>query len=203
MITKEKLQNGYILNDKGVLRQKFVDVAKFHGFGTDWMDGDINTLDGDICFIEPPNIVNGYHGHVSDQPKIFINQLTLEDFNESPKNDTGSVSKWKYTPIEIESIFDWKEALESGNLYHEDGDDVGKIGSEWKLINILVEDKCQVYFREEIKWQDEVLDYLRNTTGKISIFSMESWVIRDVIKDNPEDFLEAARIALRSTGELK
>lgn len=200
MITKEKLENGYILNDKGELLQKFVDAAEFHGFDTDWMDGKIGELISEYIFIDEKDTVDGGSSvHLHPLKK----ELTLEDFNEATKNDTDSVSKWKYTPIEIESIFDWKEALESGNLYHEDGDDVGKIGSEWKLINILVEDKCQVYFREEIKWQDEVLDYLRNTTDKISIFSMESWVIRDVIKDNPEDFLEAARIALRSTGELK
>jgi hypothetical protein len=38
MISKAKIQNGYIKNDFGKLRQKFVEAADFHGFGTDWMD---------------------------------------------------------------------------------------------------------------------------------------------------------------------
>lgn len=198
MITKEKLQNGYILNDKGILLQKFVDAAEFHGFDTDWMDGKIGELISEYIFIDEKDTVDGGSSvHLHPLQK----ELTLEDFNEAPEDDTGSVSKWKYTPIEIESIFDWKDALESGNLYHEDGDDVGKIGSEWKLINILVEDKCQVYLREEIKWQDEVRQYVLEEGITYSCNGAKH--IKALADYTDEQFLEMCRIALRFTGELK
>lgn len=192
MITKEKLQNGYILNDKGVLRQKFVDVAKFHGFDTDWMDGVIGQLMGEYIFIDEKDIVDGGSSRYLHP---LQKELTLEDFNESPKNDTGSVSKWKYKPIEIgEYLFGLKDKYFNGELYVLYEGEHLKVENQTQLAEGYITNT--LYTREEIKWGRDVLNYLSNK-GKCS------YPVNGLVHNSPEIFLEAARISLRSTGELK
>lgn len=107
MISKEKLLNGYIENDKGELRQLFVNSAMCHGFDVDWI-ADIKNLDNPdndlaslYCFILEDSV------DASDHTKFIIskNKLTLEDFTETPSETTKQalieVKNCTFTSLDI------------------------------------------------------------------------------------------------------
>ncbi len=106
---------------------------------------------------------------------------------------------WKDTEVDVESIFDLKEALEEGKLLW--GDFKQSVRDEHQLMTLIIDGEEQIYQRVEVKWQDEVEEYLQGCHSGQGMF--------DIVYGNgnelalaDEDFLEAARIALRGTGEL-
>ena len=198
MITKEKLLNGYIKNDQDELRQKFVEAAEFHGFDLEWMEGDIRYLTGECVFIDEQGTVEGGFSHLLPPQE----ELTLEDFTEAPKKDTGGVSKWDYDPIDMEEcLFGLKHKYTNGELYILYEGEYLKVSNQTQLAEGFITNT--LYTREEIKWQGEVTKHLNLRIYDVSAYPLGTWTVHDVINDCPEKFLEAARIALRSTGELR
>ena len=103
----------------------------------------------------------------------------------------------------MESVFDLKDHLEKGKLFY--GEAYNEISHEWKLINLLVEDKHKIYLREEVKWQDKLKDWANKTENHVlrEYNVLTDYKTIDLMYRNPENFLEMCRVALRSTGELK
>lgn len=197
MITKEKLLNGYIKNDHGELRKKFVEAAEFHGFDTEWMGYDIKYLTGDYVFIDEEGTVDG--GLWSHLP-LPQEELTLNDFTESPKNDTGGVSKWKYNLVNMEDcLFGLKDKYTNDKLYVLYEGEYLKVGNQTQLAEGFITNT--LFTREEIKWQDEVSDYVLKEGIPYSCDGRKH--IKALSEYTDEQFLEICRIAMRSTGELK
>jgi hypothetical protein len=92
MISKEKLVNGYIKNDKGELRSLWVQAAIIHGFDTAWVDESIvydgldDALDDNYCFIDDDDDSVDSATNLTMLGSRF--ELTIEDFTETPSETT-------------------------------------------------------------------------------------------------------------------
>ncbi len=104
---------------------------------------------------------------------------------------------WKDTEVDVESIFDLKEALEGGKLLW--GDFKQSVRDEHQLMTLIIDGEEQIYQRVEVKWQDEVEEYLQGCHSGQGMFDIVYNGNQLDLAD--EDFLEAARIALRGVGE--
>ena len=149
-----------------------------------------------MCGHEGKFLATGHWEDTEETSEEFANlrEVQYEDLfvvEEKEQEEVMTTGRYKYTTIEIESIFDWKTQLDNRELFY--SSEYLPINSEWTLINLLVEDKHEIYAREEVKWQKEVLSCLDG---------MGTMQLSNFIVNRPEDFLEAARIALKSTGEL-
>lgn len=135
--------------------------------------------------------------------------ITLKDFEEEePKQDKCLVSQYKYTPLEVESIFELKEHLEKGKLFYGKPDNMKKIQHEWGLMKVIVEDEFRIHLLEEVKWQDEVISYLSEDSDDSFVEELPSKIEVKFGEDDihylvDSEFLEMCRVALRATGELK
>ncbi len=121
-----------------------------------------------------------------------------------PCNDKGVSSKWKYEPIGDTSIFDLHEDLKAGNLYFQDhnqgnSDGMVQIVDEVTLATLIVE-QDEICRKVEVKWQDEVGEYLQGCHSGQGMFDIVYGNGNELALSD-EDFLEAARIALRGVGE--
>ncbi len=198
--TKEELMNTYIVNDHGKLREKYVNACLEAGIGYQ------SNVSG-VSYYNLKYIGCTLEWYKEDRTlgqsdwRIGGTQLKLEDFEEEP-----ITSQWKYEPIGDTSIFDLHKDLKAGNLYFQDhnqgnSDGMVQITDEGTLIT-LIAGQMLICRKVEVKWQDEVESYLLTCDSGIGML--------DIVYGNgnelglsDEDFLEAARIALRGVGELK
>ncbi len=133
---------------------------------------------------------------LEDSPSIEVYKRPEPD--SAPCNGKEVTPRWKYTEVVVKSIFDLREDLEEGKLFY--GELKRPICDEHQLMILIVKNEDQIYQRVEVKWQDEVEEYLQGCHSGQGMF--------DIVYDNgisslaDEDFLEVARIALRGTGEL-
>ncbi len=213
--TKEELMNTYIVNDHGKLREKYVNACLEAGYGhQQGYDGSIAWYSLDYLSVNLKWVDRNHWGFVGQCMVIkhlAVKQLTLADFKGEvsenlPCNDKGITSQWKYELIGDTSIFDLHKDLKAGNLYfqdHNQGNSNGmvQITDEGTLITLFA-DRTTICRKVEVKWQDEVESYLLTCDSGIGML--------DIVYGNgnelglsDEDFLEAARIALRGVGELK
>ncbi|AUR84700.1 hypothetical protein NVP1063O_033 [Vibrio phage 1.063.O._10N.261.45.C7] len=116
--------------------------------------------------------------------------------------------KYNCTLLDVESVFDLKDMFEKGEIYfkaigdREDGSFgvvYDKIVDEQMLICRYEEGR--LLKREEVKWQDEVSQYVLKEGITYSCNGAKH--IRGLADYSDEQFLEMCRIALRATGELK
>ncbi len=131
--------------------------------------------------------------------RIGGTQLKLEDFEEEP-----ITSQWKYELIGDTSIFDLHKDLKAGNLYFQDhnqgnSDGMVQITDEDTLIT-LIAGQDTICRKVEVKWQDEVESYLLTCDAGCGMFDI-LYGNGNELALSDEDFLEAARIALRGVGE--
>tara|TARA_Y100001960_G_scaffold327285_1_gene413326 strand:+ start:1054 stop:1719 length:666 start_codon:yes stop_codon:yes gene_type:complete len=217
---KEDLLNTYVDNNEEELLKEYLKLCKLHEVS--WRSGAIaceflpelrfTTIEGgvlvqtewapkgkrltleDFAESSSPNL----EGHVTMDELQEI--LHGEESNEpdsvifAPENKQ-SVSKYKYTPIEVESVFELKEPLEKGKLFY--GNAHTKIPHEWKLINLLVEDKHKIYLREEVRWQEQISEGFNFTY----VEKEDSFV--QMGRTSSEDMVLFAKRVLELSGELK
>lgn len=138
----------------------------------------------------------------SGNSPVNYRELTLEDFEpEEVQPAITSVTKYKYTLVDKSPEEIYRAMLDGEVFYEEEGevelrfDGVQFISKDLKTsvrvyIKSIPEDN-QICIREEVKWQDEV-ENLLDSNG-----------VADILKLTPEKFLEAARIALKATGEIE
>ena len=155
----------------------------------------VPNLEGHVTMDELQEIL---HAEESSEPDSII---------FAPENKQ-TVSKYKYTPLEVESVFDLKEHLANGNLFYGKPNNIQKIMHEWGLLQVIVEDKHTLWLREEVKWKDEVLSYLREDSDDSFVEELPSRIEVKFDEDDTcylvdSEFLEMCRVALRATGELK
>ncbi|ALM62202.1 hypothetical protein AXI64_gp210 [Vibrio phage qdvp001] len=109
MISKEKLLNGYIENDKGELRKLWVAASIHHGFNVTWVDKvecfcDLNdALSNSYCFLNDGRVSSS----CSSAFVLGKNKLTIEDFvehktpNETTKEALMEVKNCTFTSSDI------------------------------------------------------------------------------------------------------
>ena len=297
MISKEKIENGYIVNDEGELRQKYVDAALHYGFefheeacgNISWLDyehvyfrpsygictggggGTYGKQELTLADFEPEVVVAesevklthtkesltgikvringreqwdrlkelcesvglkhatwfgcdfdnqdtafvcGYEGRflatghwedTSETSEEFANLrevlyedlFVVEEEEEEKEQEKGmSIPKNNFRFVEIKnpSIFDLKDKLEAGLLSTIDSHGRTVVMEDEKQLIALLNSKSHLFFREEVKWQDEVEGYLKSK----NCLQMANYILND-----EDEFLEAARITLKSVGELK
>lgn len=222
MISKEKLLKGYIKNDikqGGELFNKWKEACLYYEFSYEWMmSGNIETTleytEG--CYIDRFEDFNGcgdIEAFLGTSPDYV--ELTLGDFEEvGDEVDEDTPTKYKYTPIEVESIFDLRNMFEDGELYFRwlgnpekgsGGVGYDRITDEKMLICRYEEGKLLT--REKVTWQDEVLDYLKKPSEEGFEDELPSKFRVDYMDNSfhlvDPEFLEMCRVALRATGELK
>ncbi|AGH31883.1 hypothetical protein VPIG_00025 [Vibrio phage PWH3a-P1] len=86
MISKEKLANGYIVNDKGVLRQLWVDAVNKLEFDTGWwreslvFDSLTDALNNKYCFIDE-NVVDSadFDSYIEGKDELFFHDFVDTD----------------------------------------------------------------------------------------------------------------------------
>lgn len=108
---------------------------------------------------------------------------------------------YRYIPLEIESIFDFKDLLKNKELY------VNPLTDQYRLVKhefdlmMAVLDGRQLYRKEKIHWKDELKLFMKHSTLSIGYFDItfegESFSL------NEEQFLEMCRVTLRANGELE
>ncbi|AGN51503.1 hypothetical protein VPLG_00064 [Vibrio phage eugene 12A10] len=189
--TKEELLNTFIRNE-GKLAEIWVKMTGCGGMAS-WEESYYLCCgsNGRIMFMTE-YIHSGEQSSTVWFEKEGYRELTLSDFEPEGWVVSESEVKYKYTLVEIESIFDWKTQLDNKELFY--SSEYLPINNEWTLLKLLVEDEHSIYTREEVKWQEEVLSYSH---------SCDNRHLAKFVLDYPEDFLEAARIALKSIGEIK
>lgn len=193
MITcKEDLLNTFIINDKGSLRDAY--LCKLKEFGFEWYHQSgkptQNHLNAFEILVNTDNKID-WNVRVNDG-KVSRKQLTLSDFKPA---------RTEYVKV-IGSIFKLKAELEAGELYHEilGSSELVVIDDESVLIYELQNEN--VYRKREITWQDEVEEYLLTCNSGCGMFDIQ-YGNGNQLSLADEDFLEAARIALKVLGELK
>ena len=142
-------------------------------------------------------------------------ELTLEDFEDGEKsNEPDSVifaqdnkqpvSKYKYTPLDVQSAFDLKEMFEKGEIYFQawgDRDD-NSFGAVYD--QIVDEDMLftrwhekRLLLREEMKWQEQISgEYNFTYVEKEDSFVQTGCT-------SSEDMIKFAKRVLELSGELK
>ncbi|AUR91475.1 hypothetical protein NVP1161O_033 [Vibrio phage 1.161.O._10N.261.48.C5] len=186
------IENGYIVNDKGELRQKYVDAALHYGFNLPTRaNKDVEWLDYTYIYTETSGEVD-----TTNYPPSGT-ELTLADFEPEEVIPT---TKYKYTLVDKSPEEIYRAMLDGEVFYLDDCEMFWEDGSFWldkdggtRVTNI--DNPDQICTRKEVKWQDEVslLSGFKVVEDKITI---DRWI-------GHEQFLEAARIALKSLGELK
>ena len=195
---KEDLLNTYVANDHGRLIEAYLNACDKHGIV--WRSGTIASSKSPECpFIECSDQGALTEGGWSPEG----NPLTLADFEEENKikdsHDIVSRSTGcKYTPLEVESVFDLKEHLESGNLFYGNPTCMEKVGHEQELMKVIVEDKHKIYLREEVQWQTQIAEEFGFTyvEKEDSFIQMGSRLTSEVM-------INLSRRVLHLTGELK
>lgn len=219
MISKEKLLKGYIRNDikkGGKLFNKWKEACLLYKFGTNWMPRSVEETfkESEVCYIDRFGDLNGARvlAYFKMNAPDYV-ELTLEDFEEEEEVGKPEVNKYKYVPVEVESIFDLREMFEKGELYFRwlGNPEKGSGGVGYDQItneNMLIcrYEEGRLLVREEVSWQDEVLDYLKKPSEEGFEDELPSKFRVDYENNSfylvDSEFLEMCRVALRTNGEL-
>ncbi|AUR93474.1 hypothetical protein NVP1187O_161 [Vibrio phage 1.187.O._10N.286.49.F1] len=177
-----------------------------------WSGCDFNdNTDCFMCGHEGKFIATSHWEETEDFVEEFTNLREVQYGDlfvvEEKEQEKGMVTgKYKYSPVSMDTcLFSLKKYFESGDLFVS-GDCVEFYPVENQTQLAEGFHTITLYTREEVKWQDEVLDYLRMPSvdgfeeelpTKITVsFDGEDFYLTD------SEFLEAARVALKVTGEL-
>ena len=188
--TKEDLLNTFIRND-GELAEKWVSIVGCRGLAA-YHDSFYLAINQRQCVSYMPelDVFGGCGGDwLADNG---YREITLADFEPevTPEEEVVSEPKYKYEKLITDSITELFGLFYEGKLYS------GITGhKQIKTIEGLLASHRDedIYTREEVKWQDEVTIYAGD--NKVNYLGY-------IISKYPDHFLEAARIALKSTGEL-
>ena len=135
-----------------------------------------------------------------------LREVLYEDVfsvEEKAKEETMTTCKYKYEKLITDSISELFELFTKDGLYASDSEDLITTVEE-----LLEKHRNEsIYTRQEVKWQEDLLDYLRMPSAegfeeelptRITVsFDDEAFYLTDT------EFLEAARVTLRATGEIK
>ncbi|CAH9012065.1 conserved hypothetical protein [Vibrio phage 277E43-1] len=198
MITcKEDLLKTYIKTGDKELAKLYVEaLAKYNLHKLDRVPVEDYLLERD-------HVSFSYISVSSGSVAQWWHEVHMENFRELTMKDfLPPKTKTVYEKV-TESIFDLKEEFENGELYYSAA---GQLFTQIKGIQPLIEGLYLGYVYREVEqpvsWQEEVIEFLKSTKVDTSAFTCDTWTIRDVI-NTEEVFLEAARVALLTTGELK
>ena len=214
MISKLKMLNGYIKNDlktgNGDLFKAWLKAANCYDFDQSWLETspEEELRDEEVCFICEELGVDGHRGiGIFKRNYPFKIELTLADFEEveeeciepssvifAPENKQP-VSKYKYAPIEVESIFELKEPLERGKLFYGKPDNMKKILHEWGLMKVIVEDEFRIHLQEEVRWQEQISEEFNFTY----VEKEDSFV--QTGSNSSEDMIKFCKRVLELSGE--
>lgn len=199
--TKEDLKGTFIFTEDKVLELKYLKLCE--RLGIKWVSG-MNALKGAGRYkYIGMSTLNSSAMMICNDPRGHL-QLTLSDFEEEESYQPASI-KYRYVEVAVESIFHMQEALNNGSLVF--GDQKKPVQNEWSLMKLLVEGKHKIYLKEEIKWQEEVLTYLKKPSVEGFEEELPSKFRVDYMDEGfhlvDSEFLEMCRVALRATGELK
>lgn len=212
MITcKEDLKGFYALRSDKEVFELFMD--KCEEFGITWADGHLprGVIVGETMAVAFSSTGDERLGFSSE---LFYKDLggkviTLADFkglSNNTDNDKGVASKWRYVPVVGVSIFDLQEELKEGRLYFQDhnqgnSDGMVQIENEIVLIELLAAQNI-ICSKVEVTWKYEVEEYLLTCNSGCGMFNIQ-YGNGNQLALADEDFLEAARIALKVLGELE
>ena len=192
---KEDLLNTYIRTDDINLIKLYIEKLAEYGLHD-------NNLVSALDYIEHPSPYCDYLfckevypvAQWSREEHLPVRELTLADFKEENKQP---VSKYKYTPLEVESIFELKEPLEKGKLFYGKPDNMKKILHEWGLMKVIVEDEFRIHLLEEVNWKEQISEEYNFTY----IDKEDSFVQMGCTSS--EDMIKFAKRVLELSGELK
>lgn len=195
MITcKEDLIGFYALRSDKEVFELFMD--KCEKFGITWgtKDNVRNFKEGEAVTFGHYLRAAGFLGFSSEAKLINsgLVKLTLSDFKPA---------RTEYVKV-TGSIFKLKAELEAGKLYHEILGSSGLVVIDDESVLIYELQNENVYRKREVKWQDEVEEYLLTCNAGCGMFDIQ-YGNGNQLALADEDFLEAARIALKVLGELK
>ncbi len=143
---------------------------------------------------------------LADKTELFLSDFMEEA--EEPSFEVGqqvTISNVKgYTLGEFGEQF-LGEICTVRSLFESSNANEGSI----EMVVVSLEDGTCGCFRSDtvevkvpnLTWQEEVSCFLANSNPTGSVFSCDSWMIKDVLKEE-EVFLEMCRVALRSKGEI-
>lgn len=157
----------------------------------------------------------------TSEPYRNLREIDYHDIFKSDEEDVSkkqspsqkapsSQPKYRYVKVDLSPADIYRAMLDGETFY------IDEMKMRWKGDSFYLGDDRITYIsedneicrREEIKWQDEVISFIESGGVSsedckdehpvtISFYDGESWDLTG------EDFLEAARIALRAIGELK
>ena len=218
-MTEQKTQKFKLIDREGYINHNLVNKGLLENHmnngvfeGLIDVDGDLIPIEGGLILITSGGFkffeeipVPNLEGHVTMDELQEI--LHAEESNEpdsvifAPENksqqDEGLVSKYRYTPLEVASVFDLKEHLEKGNLFCGNPRHMEKIINEYTLMNVIVKGGWRFYLREEVKWQEQITDEF----GFTYVDKEDSFVQAGCTSS--EDMIKFAKRVLELTGELK
>lgn len=159
MISKVKLNKGFINNDQGELRCLFLNAAKNHGFCTKWFEGKEDKLFGTYLFIDEEGVVNG-NSELERVYNLGRKKLTVKDFyiedEEEPQQTQEAEAEHtsvKYVPVKcgVLDIASLKDDFEARLLYK-------------KVDRIYGEDLLECVTDYETLWEGLIGDNLHRKT---------------------------------------
>lgn len=157
----------------------------------------------------------GFQYEVYANPKLELLKRVQDAIRPLEEvSETSAAQNYKYTPVEVESIFDLREMFEKGELYFRwlGNPEKGSGGVGYDQItneNMLIYryEEGRLLTRKEISWQDEVLAYLERPSEEGFEDELPSKFRVDYMNESfhlvDSEFLEMCRVALRANGELK
>lgn len=192
--TKEDLKGTFILTQDKELEKKYLTLCE--ELGVKWVSGR-KALEGIGEYrIIGTNTLDLSGMRICSDPR-GNRQLTLEDFEDAQEEPENTKVKHRYEKLISDSLSEVVELFKARKLYY-NTESSASVDTHEDLINYWLAES--LYTCEKIKWQEEVgvlfpwfeyseqYDSVHLTTG--GIISSES-------------FLNAARTALRATGEIE
>lgn len=124
-------------------------------------------LEGYDYWIEYPGNEPEFHKLTSDGTQ-YVDHVGFHYSTEPDKDlivykrpEQVTVLQYKYTPIEVESVFDLKDHLVEGKLHYKVKSSYHKISNEWSMMESIIGD-TQIYLREVQTWQDVAQEFIKN-----------------------------------------
>ena len=215
--TRKELRKTYIRNT-GKLAEIWVKMTDCGGMAS-WAESYYLCCgsNGEIMFMPK-------YTHLGEQSSIIwfenegYRELTLADFEpeSTSEPEVKPTPKYNYVLVDKSPEEIYRAMLDGEVFYEHDGEvEVYFDGDSFlsrdtnngarKFIKGIPKDN-QICTRKEVKWKDEVLDYLRMPS--VNGFEEELPTKITVSFDGEDfyltgsEFLEAARVALKATGEL-
>lgn len=207
MITcKEDLKGFYVLRSDKEVFELFMD--KCEEFGVVWGDGSEprSIKEGEVVAFSYTGDRLGFSSELLCK-NLCRKAITLADFKEVSKkldNYKGVASKWKYKKVDMTPTDIYRAMLDGEAFYVNEQEMYWNGNAFWLNCERVrfIDPNHDVCRKVKVKWQEEVEEYLLTCNAGCGMFDIQ-YGNGNQLALADEDFLEAARIALKVLGELE